>query len=202
MKLPFLNAACSWSSTFLGRCAALCSGLAEVVRNIKRLAQLAQQGTAALWGVVSESILVLRYPLTVPQQCPWDYLCSMPAAQQQQYRALALFFITAGPQLLLGALAAGQWVSSLALGLQPGVAQLLQLPFTAVLKRREVSSLKEGVGRLLDVLDRAAREGHLNGRCAAKDSSWAGVAGEHRHSLLGHLCMRAGCCSCSRDEEE
>lgn len=155
---------------------ALCSGLADVVRNSKRLAQLAQQGAGELWAVVNESVLVLRYPLSCLKLCPWEHLRSMPATQQQHYKALWQFFLTAGPQLLLGALVAERgnadlakrsYLLGLALGLQPGTAILLQLPPPALLKRTERSSEQASVGRLLDALELAASEGRIDGERAA-----------------------------------
>lgn len=56
----------------------------------------------------------------------------MPTAQQQQHKALSQFFLTAGPQLLLDALAweranAGldkiNYLGGLAIGLQMGVEE-------------------------------------------------------------------------------
>lgn len=167
---------------------ALCSGLAEVVHNCKRLAQLAQQqGTAPLWAVVTESVAVLRCSLSCVQLCPREYLRSMPAAQQQQYKALSQLFLTAGLPLLLSSLAAersrgGQgrcsYLQSLALELQRGTWELLQLGQTAVMKRSERSIVKEGVGRLLDVLEMATREGMLRGECTGAGCQL--IAGKRR----------------------
>lgn len=98
----------------------------------------------------------------------------MPAAQQQQHKALSQLFLIAGPQLLLGALAAerrsrgpgeSSYVETLAIALQNGAMELLEPPLPGLLARSERSSLKEGVGRLLDALELATREGRFDGGC-------------------------------------
>lgn len=152
----------------------MCSGLAAVMHNCKSLAQLAQQGPASLQTAVSKNVHVLTLTLICLQRCPLEYLRCMPAAQQQQHKALSQFFLTAGPQLLLGALAVesrsrglgeSSYLRTLAIALQNGAIELLEPPLPELLKRSERNSLKEGMGRLLDALELATREGCLNGEC-------------------------------------
>lgn len=154
-----------------------CSGLAAVVHNLERAAQLAlQQETPMLWVAITESMHVLCCPLLCLQLCQQEYLRSMPAVHQQQRKALSHIFLTAGPQLLLRALAAersndGQGectcMPQLAFALQDGTRELLQPSLTAVLKRSERSTVMEGVGRLIDALELALREGCLNSKCTS-----------------------------------
>lgn len=156
----------------------LCSDLAEVVRDCKRLAQLAQQeADGCLTAVVSETLHLLWDLLSCLLLCPEEYLRSMPAAQQQQqYKALLQFYLTAGPQLLLGRLTAersneGQggsvYLWALATCLQGGTRNLLRLPLSG-LKRSERSSFQEAVGRMVDALELATREARLDGECTGE----------------------------------